>query len=195
MLMQCYNTTVTAEPASGRDPNTASAARLWARVLCGLAAITDLFPALRTRLLNHLCNVPSVSNTDSNASDRDADAAAKGDTDRKMDSSKSGKSPDRGKGKNGDGQVWQCSKDKPRGGKRNGKGKNKGRDKLRCVYQNNLATGCKGKGKNKGSDKGKGNGKNKVVNNSNTDGATPKGMMKVLAGSLCMNLGLFCWQD
>ena len=81
-------------------------------------------PTLRTRLLNNLCNIPSGPNTDRNVSDGNADvlakdsmgshdvesgtAAADGDAGGKIDSSKSGKSKDRGKGKNGDGQAGQA---------------------------------------------------------------------------------------
>ena len=149
-------------------------------MLCGLASIVDLFPTLRTRLLNNLCNTPSGPNTDRNVSDGDADvlakdsmgshdvesgtAAADGDAGGKMDSSKSGKSKDRGKGKNGDGQAGQAGQ--------------------AGQHPNNKSRGSKNGGK------GNGKGKNKAVNNSNVD-ATPTAIMMVLAGGLCLNLGLF----
>ena len=181
MLTQSCKTATVAETASGPDPSASRVARLWAYMLCGLAAIVDLFPTLRTRLLNQPCNMPSGPNTDRNVPDGDtlaesrtsgqagegSTAATNGDAGGKMDSSKPSKSKDNGatktsevlngqgqdEDKSDDGQAGQSSKNKPQGGKGRGKGKT-------------------------------------ANANSNADSATPDGMMKVLAGGRCVELGL-----
>ena len=205
MLTQ-FCKTAKAETASGRDPNTVGAARLWARMLCGLAAIVDLFPVLRTRLLNQLGNIPSNPNIDKTTLDRDADAPAKGDTGGQDAECSTAVSKDDADGKT----TMSRSTDEGKGKddeapNKRGRGKGKGRGKVYCTRWSIEAEYGKGKGEGKGKGRGKGkctdrskckcngkaNGKNKAGNaGPDVNDATLMGIMRMLAGGLCMNLGL-----
>ena len=227
MLTQLCKTTA-AETASGRDPNAAGAARLWARMLCGLAAIVDLFTALRTRLPNQLGNIPSDPNIDKTTPDGNADAPAKGDTggqdaecstavskddaDGKTATSRStdegegkddespnkrgrgkGESRGRGKGRGKGKNRGRQTERRPKNKRRRGKGRRKGRGKCKCKCSGKCK--CTSNGRCKCTGRGKckcgGNGKNKAGNaGSNVNDATLQGIMRMLAGGLCMNLGL-----
>ena len=199
MLTQSYDTGAAAKRASGPDTGTPGATLLWARLLCGLAAIAGLFPALCARLPNRPCNVPSDPNAGrttvgehadapakDNPDDRDVEdsvaaadgtaasdgtAAADGSANGKTAPSKSGRSA--GKGKTGNGKAPA----------RRGKGKNRGR-------QTERPRKAKSRG-GKAGDKAGDNGKNGPADaGPDADDATPKGIMKMLAGGLCLAPGL-----
>ena len=165
-----FRNTAAAKTTSGSDPPKSNTTNRWARLLCGLAAIVSLFPAVRARLQNQIGS--SLSGLNANKTD---DAPAKVSAggrnagpeteNHKSVSSKSSRSP-------------EATNDKTPNKQRQSGGEAKGKGKGVQNTSNRKGRKAKAKVKNETADTGL-----------NVDYTSPN-EMKALAGGLCLKMGL-----
>ena len=206
--------TAAAKTAPGPVPDMPYTACLWRRILCGLAAVAGLLPELCVRLQSQSGGNPDSPNADRDTPDgidapakggaggRDGEGGAAGamdNADGRMAPSKPGGSTE--KGKSG-GKVCSASnatvgtegesagKGKSGGKAGNGGAANRpGRRRGRQVERHPNRKPRGGRGKAKARSKAKARNKTGGAG-PGMDDAASTGIMKTLAGDICLRLGL-----